>query len=88
MSPLARSAGETGPDQTGRRQGKDTIAMTRTAILATFALIGFVIAFATALPAARSGTPVEMAAADRSGEVPLNWVGGALADMPFLTPGR
>ncbi|PWS38028.1 hypothetical protein DFH01_01580 [Falsiroseomonas bella] len=61
--------------------------MNRTAVFVMFAFIGFVIAFAAALPAARSATPLELVAADRAGEVPLHWVGRAMAEMPFLLPG-
>lgn len=60
--------------------------MNRTAVFVMFAFIGFVIAFAAALPAARSGTPIEVAAADQAGEVPLQWIGQALSEIPFLPP--
>jgi hypothetical protein len=57
-------------------------------LLGALALAAAALAFAAPTPPARSATPVEMRAADRSGDLPLHWVQQALSDMPFLTPGR
>jgi hypothetical protein len=59
--------------------------MNRTAILVTFAFIGFVIAFASALPAARSG-PMGGTAASGHSEVPLHWMARAFSTQPFMPP--
>ncbi|WP_137180500.1 hypothetical protein [Roseomonas sp. AR75] len=56
--------------------------MNRTAILLTFAFIGFMIAFASAMPATRPG-----AAATAAGEeVPAQWMARALSARPFMPP--
>lgn len=61
-------------------------AVTRSAVFLLFAFLGALLAFATALPSARSAPPVQVAAADASGEVPLAWIAEAMAAMPFMPP--
>jgi hypothetical protein len=60
--------------------------MNRRAIFVMFAFLGFAIAFAAAMPAARSGTPAPVAAPATTFEVPLAWIAEALAQMPFILP--
>ncbi|WP_270937538.1 hypothetical protein [Falsiroseomonas oryzae] len=59
--------------------------MRRSAAIVLFAFLGFLFAFAGALPAARSGMPPAPAPAGH--DVPLEWVARALAEMPFIIPG-
>jgi hypothetical protein len=85
-----RSGRDMARADTARRQGREPQHMNRTAVFVMFAFIGCVIAFASALPAARSArsaTAIDLVAADRSGEVPLHWVARAVSEMPFLLPG-
>jgi hypothetical protein len=55
--------------------------MRRTTVFVLFAFLGFLFAFAAALPTARSAAP-----APAVQEVPGDWVAKALASRPFMPP--
>lgn len=57
----------------------------RIALIALMAWIGFLLAFAFALPDARAGIRREPPGA-HDHQVPLEWIADALAQMPFIIP--
>ncbi|PWS38027.1 hypothetical protein DFH01_01575 [Falsiroseomonas bella] len=59
--------------------------MRRTTVFVLFAFLGFLFAFAAALPSARSAAPQPVPVAEH---VPADWVAQALASRPFMPPAR
>lgn len=61
--------------------------MNRRAAFALFACLGGVLAFATTMPAARSGPPHKAALQHEGGlQVPMAWIASAIAAAPFMPP--
>jgi hypothetical protein len=61
--------------------------MNRRAAFALFACLGCVLAFATAMPSARSGTALHKATQPEAGlPVPMAWIASAVAAAPFMPP--